>query len=47
MKNFSDQADIEEVAPDEADNKMLKAIISNPDCQSFVPQEEVLRELGL
>ena len=46
-ENFSDWADIEEVDPDELDNKMLQEIVSNPECRSFVPQDEVFRELGL
>ena len=39
--------DIEEITPDEIDTEMLKDIQSNPDCHSFVPQEEVMKELGL
>lgn len=47
LNNFSHWEDIEEIIPDETDTEMLKDIQSNPDCHSFVSQEEVIRELGL
>ena len=47
LNNFSPWEDIEEITPDEIDTEMLKDIQSNPDCHSFVSQEEVMRELGL
>ncbi len=47
IENFSDWENIEEISPDETDIKMLNEISSNPDCASFVSQEDVLKELGL
>lgn len=40
-------ADIETVAPDEWDKKMLADIETNPDCKEFVSSDEAMKELGL
>ncbi len=40
-------ANIEEIDPDEWDLKMLKDIETDPDCHEFIPQEELLKELGI
>lgn len=47
IDNFSEWENIEEIAPDETDIKMLQDIESNPDCQSFVSGEEAMKEIGL
>lgn len=47
IENFSNWENVEEVMPDETDIKMLNEISLNPDCASFVSQEDVLKELGL
>lgn len=40
-------SDIETVAPDEWDKKMLADIETNPDCKEFVSSDEAMKELGL
>lgn len=47
IENFSNWENVEEVVPDETDIKMLNEISLNPDCASFVSQEDVLKDLGL
>lgn len=39
--------DIEETAPDEWDREMLREIANNPDCHEFLPEQEVMKRLGL
>ena len=39
--------DIEEVEPDEIDLEMLREIADNPDCSTFVSEEEAMKMLGL
>lgn len=39
--------DIEEVEPDEIDLEMISEAKSDIDCQVFVSQQEVYKELGL
>lgn len=47
-KQFSfDWDNIETVTPDEWDKKMLAEIQDDPDCKSFVPSEDAMKELGL
>lgn len=38
--------DIEAVAPDEWDEKMLSDIENDPDCHSFVSEADLIRELN-
>lgn len=49
IENLSPRSwdNIEEVTPDELDLKMLKDIETDPDCQEFIPQEELIQELGI
>ena len=47
IDNFSSWEDIPEVEPDEVDAEMLKETERDPDCQSFVPSDEAMREIGL
>ncbi|MCD8181406.1 MAG: hypothetical protein LUF26_08010 [Firmicutes bacterium] len=47
INNFSDWSDIKTVAPDALDLKMLKEIETNPDCKSFMSDDEAMKELGL
>lgn len=49
IENLSPRSwdNIEEVAPDEWDLKMLKDIETNPDCHEFISQEELMGELGI
>lgn len=48
-RNFSASKwdDIEEVEPDEIDLEMISEAKSDIDCQVFVSQQEVYKELGL
>lgn len=39
--------DIEEVAPDEWDLKMLHEATTDPDCNEFVSSDVAMKELGL
>ncbi len=39
--------DVEEVEPDEIDLEMLREIADNPDCSTFVSEEEAMKMLGL
>lgn len=49
IENLSPRSweNIEEIVPDEWDLKMLKDIETDPDCHEFIPQEELLKELGI
>jgi len=38
---------IREVAPDNFDLAMIEEIKTNPDCQTFIPAEDVWKELGI
>lgn len=44
-EEFDALSEIEEVSPDEWDLKMLADIERNPDCQEFISQEELLKNL--
>lgn len=39
--------DVEEVTPDEWDKKMLSDVKENPDCNEFISEEELMKELNL
>lgn len=39
--------DVEEVTPDEWDKKMLLDVKENPDCNEFISEEELMKELNL
>lgn len=49
IENLSPRSweNIENIVPDEWDLKMLKDIETDPDCHEFIPQEELLKELGI
>lgn len=47
IDNFSSWEDVEGVEPDEVDIAMLKDIETNPDCQTFISNDEAMKELGL
>ena len=38
---------VEEVTPDEWDKKMLSDVKENPDCNEFISEEELMKELNL
>ena len=40
-------SDIEEVEPDEIDLQMLREISTDPDCSTFVSEEDAMKELGI
>ena len=40
-------SDIEEVEPDEVDLQMLREIATDPDCSTFVSEEDAMKELGI
>lgn len=39
--------DVEEITPDEWDKKMLSDVKENPDCNEFISEEELMKELNL
>lgn len=39
--------DVEEVTPDEWDKKMLSDVKENPDCNEFISEEDLMKELNL
>ena len=39
--------DIPETEPDEFDLKMLREAATDPECREFIPENELLKELGL
>ena len=47
INNFSDWENIEEIVPDKLDIAMLQDISNNPDCSTFISNDEAMRELGL
>ncbi len=49
LNNISSHSwdDIEEVAPDEWDREMLSDIKKNPDCNEFISEESLMKELNL
>ena len=47
INNFSEWDSIEEITPDSLDVAMLKEIENNPECKTFIPNDEAMRELGL
>ena len=38
---------VEEVTPDEWDKKMLSDVKENPDCNEFISEEDLMKELNL
>lgn len=47
INKFSGWENLSEIQPDKLDVAMLQEIENNPDCKSFVSNNDAMRELGL